>query len=60
MMRVRRVLLVLSLITTMMWISSSPAHAYNCDGPNDPVCIALGVVCKVGSKVHLTAFCDLG
>ena len=42
-------------------VSVTPAaQAYNCDGPNDPVCVAVGTACLVAEKAKLGEWCDLG
>ncbi|MGH2757286.1 MAG: hypothetical protein ACRDI3_05805 [Actinomycetota bacterium] len=54
-------LLTLAVVSAVVVAIPVPAHAYTCDGPNDPVCIALGTVCLIKEKAKVPVeFCDLG
>lgn len=59
--RLRRLLLTTLLAASFFIAMSGPANAYRCDGPDDPVCIAIAKACLLAGKAGLgTTWCELG
>lgn len=59
--RVRSILMCLLIASAMVMTGAAPAHAYKCEGPVDPVCVATQAACIVARKVGVDeSFCQLG